>query len=53
MLIRNYGLYWREEDISWGRGKNSGRLLSVPASNLTSTHIDFRDQEGVYILYSY
>lgn len=52
MLIQNYGLYWREEDVFWGRGNNAGNLLGVPARNITSHPTDFRDQAGVYVLYA-
>ena len=51
MLIHNYGLYWKEEDVFWGRGNNAGRLLGFPATNLTAPPIDFREQSGVYVLY--
>ena len=36
----------------WGTGGNAGSLLGLPAHNVTSEAIDFRDQSGVYVLYS-
>ena len=52
MLIQNYGLYWKEEDVFWGRGNNAGTLLGVPATNITADPVDFREQAGVYLLYA-
>ena len=51
MLIKNYGLFWRRDAIYWGRGSNSGHLLGVPANKRTGKPINFREQQGVYILY--
>jgi hypothetical protein len=52
MLIHTLGLYWRAENVYWGAGSNAGKLLGVPATALTSTPIDFRDQVGFYALYN-
>ena len=52
MLIRNYGLFWSECDVFWGKGSNPGRLLGTPASNTTAEPTDFREQSGVYVLYA-
>jgi hypothetical protein len=52
MLIQNYGLFWKECDVFWGAGSRAGRLLGVPATNLTADPIDFREQAGVYVLYA-
>lgn len=52
MLIQNYGLYWRADDVFWGRGSKAGSLLGVPASNITEEPTDFRQQAGVYVLYA-
>lgn len=51
-LIRNYGLFWKIQDVYWGKGSQAGRLLGVPAWNTTSDPVDFRDQRGVYVLYA-
>ena len=51
MLIRNYGLFWRREWVFWGRGKNAGHLNGVPADAITAQPINFRMQQGVYVLY--
>lgn len=52
MLIRNYGLFWTEEDVFWGKGSVAGTLLGVPVSNVTAEPTDFREQAGVYLLYA-
>lgn len=50
MLIQNYGLFWRREDVFWGRPKVSGHLKGYPARG-KSRLVDFREQQGVYCLY--
>ena len=50
-VIQSYGLFWREADVYWGAGSQKGQLLGVPAKQLTSGPIDFREQIGVYVLY--
>lgn len=51
MLIKNYGLFWRADRVFWGKPGVAGHLLGVEAKNLTSEPVDFRDQQGVYVLY--
>lgn len=51
MLIKNYGLFWRRSDIFWGTGPNAGHLKGVPAKATTNDPADFRNQQGVYVLY--
>ncbi len=51
MLFKNYGLFWRQESVFWGRGSNKGHLKGVLASARTAEAIDFRNQQGVYVLY--
>jgi hypothetical protein len=55
MLIQNYGLYWRAEDVFWGRpGKeNEGTLEGVPAKKKTEKPTNFREQAGVYVLFDH
>jgi hypothetical protein len=53
MLIQNYGLFWRREKVSWGaqgRGRN-GTLLGRYARHLRDAAVDFREQQGVYVLF--
>jgi len=55
MLIKSYGLFWSANEIDWfpGNGtKGAFRLLGrrgVKTANLELA--DFRDQQGIYILY--
>lgn len=51
MLIQNYGLFWKRSWIHFGAGSNRGHLKGTRVGHLTSTPIDFRDQQGVYCLY--
>ena len=36
----------------WGKQNIPGAILGVPASNITAEAIDFRAQQGVYVLYA-
>jgi hypothetical protein len=51
-LIRNYGLFWKSEDVFWGRGGKAGALFGVLAMGVKGEHVNLRDQRGVYILYA-
>jgi hypothetical protein len=51
-LIRNYGLFWKTEDVFWGAGRQPGKLNGVLSTNVTNDPIDFRDQRGIYVLYA-
>ena len=51
MLIRNYGLFWKRDTVFWGRQKNPGHLKGVHAKKLKAKPVDFRNQQGVYVLY--
>ena len=51
-LIRNYGLFWKAEDVFWGAGSQPGKLKGVLSTQLTSDPIDFRNQRGIYVLYA-
>lgn len=51
MLIHNYGLFWRRNDVFWGRPRVKGHLMGVPAKETSAVPVDFREQAGVYVLY--
>lgn len=51
VLIRNYGLFWKAEDVFWGKQGVEGHLKGNLATNLTDAPIDFRHQIGIYVLY--
>lgn len=50
-LIRNYGLFWRRHDVFWGRPHVAGHLKGKRSTKTTAKPVDFRDQQGVYVLY--
>lgn len=51
MLIHNYGLFWRREDVFWGHGNRKGHLKGVLATGRSQEPVDFRMQQGIYCLY--
>lgn len=53
MLFRNYGLFWREDQVSWGsRGKNNqGKLEGLWVAAKKEGTVNFREQRGIYVLY--
>lgn len=48
MLIRNYGLFWRSDCVHWGY---AGHLTGKGSRAAEADVVDFRDQQGVYVLY--
>ena len=51
MLIRNYGLFWKRDDVFWGWQKKAGHLKGRWVGSAKSEPVDFRNQVGVYALY--
>ncbi len=51
MLIRNYGLFWRREWVFWGKKKRTGHMMGILASSKKGKPTNFRDQQGIYVLY--
>ena len=55
MFIKNFGQFWRAEEVDWfpGRGnRGKFRLLGRQGMNLPSVRLaDFRYMQGIYILY--
>lgn len=55
MLIRAYGLFWRDEEIEWfPGGGNKDRYMLLGRQGKRSPKLrlgDFRRQSGLYILY--
>ncbi len=49
--IKNYGLFWRRDDVVWGSIKNTGTLLGKEKNTDKSPKINFRAQTGFYALY--
>jgi hypothetical protein len=52
ILISTVGFFWRKDHVFWGAGSSAGKLLGVPAKNVTANPIDFREHSGIYVLYS-
>ena len=59
MLIANYGLHWHADRVFWGKGKAPGQLLGrgsvagvAAGRGLRRPTVDFREQIGIYALYS-
>ena len=56
MFIKNFGQFWRADEIDWFPGsgeRNAFRLLGRQGKNLPGLSLaDFRNQQGIYILYS-
>ncbi|MFZ5618430.1 MAG: GIY-YIG nuclease family protein [Pseudomonadota bacterium] len=50
-LISTYGLFWKRENVHWGRPKNAGHLLGFAAKAKRTNIVDFREQQGIYALY--
>jgi hypothetical protein len=53
MLIQNYGLFWLRDKVNWGtQGRGgTGELCGRYARQLKAREVDFREQQGVYVLY--
>jgi hypothetical protein len=55
MFVKNFGLFWRADEIRWNPGKGvrrEFRLLGRRGANLPGLQLaDFRFQQGIYILY--
>ncbi len=51
MFIKNYGLFWKRNQVFWGRQNNAGRLFSV-ISEEPYEEEEFNQQIGIYALYN-
>jgi len=51
-MIKTYGIFWKIEDVFWGRQKVSGSLLGARSKSNKPLIVDFRDQRGIYALYA-
>ncbi len=53
MVIKNYGLFWRADEVDWYPGHgNPFRLLGRQGKNFPGVCVaDFRWQNGIYVLY--
>jgi hypothetical protein len=55
MFVKNYGLFWRADEVDWSPGQGARgafRLLGRRSKNIPTLRLaDFRHQIGIYILY--
>ncbi len=55
MFIKNFGLFWRADEVEWNPGQGTKgvfRLLGRQGTYLPGLRgADFRHQQGIYILY--
>lgn len=53
MIIRNFGYFWRRDEVVWTPGRGARfELLGRSGVNLPGLRVtDFRDQRGLYVLY--
>jgi len=51
-MIKSYGLHWRSDRVFWGHPKVSGTLLGAATRSRNAHQVDFREQRGIYVLYS-
>ena len=54
MFIKNYGLFWKRDDVWWGAGgqRNAGILQGKDAKNLNTPPVDLNKKIGLYALYN-
>ncbi|MBN2128313.1 MAG: GIY-YIG nuclease family protein [Sedimentisphaerales bacterium] len=50
-MIRTYGLFWKVDDVFWGKQRNPGSLLGSKSQSPKAVAVDFRGQRGIYALY--
>ena len=51
MLIRNYGLFWKKDEVSWTGGDGGAPGFLMGRTQITGTQVNFSAQRGVYVLY--
>lgn len=51
-MIKTYGLFWKVENVFWGRPNNAGALLGAKSKSRNAVPVDFREQRGIYALYA-
>jgi hypothetical protein len=51
-MIKNMGLFWKRDNVFWGKPNNPGRLLGRHSSAKREDAVDFWKQVGIYALYA-
>ena len=54
MFIKNYGLFWKRDDVWWGKrgNKQKGEFKGKKNNTENSRIVDFKNQIGFYVLYN-
>jgi hypothetical protein len=52
LAIRNFGHFWNRELVDWGRRRVAGQLLGYEMRDRRPAVIDFREQIGIYVLFT-
>ena len=51
-MIKTYGVHWRLDRVAWGKPHVAGTLLGAISRSRNADPVDFREQRGIYVLYS-
>jgi hypothetical protein len=52
LAIRNFGHFWSRDLVEWGRRNVSGELLGYVLYDRKPAMVDFREQIGIYVLFT-
>jgi hypothetical protein len=52
LAIRNFGHFWNRDLVDWGRQRVSGQLLGYRLVDRRPVVVDFREQIGIYVLFT-
>jgi len=52
LAIRNFGHFWSRSLVDWGRPRVSGQLLGYRLLDRKPIVVDFREQIGIYVLFT-
>jgi hypothetical protein len=52
LAIRNFGHFWSRDLVEWGRRNVSGELLGYLLHERKPAIVDFREQIGIYVLFT-
>jgi hypothetical protein len=52
LVIRNFGHFWNRELVEWGHQRFAGQLLGYVMRNRKPVVVNFREQIGIYVLFT-
>jgi hypothetical protein len=52
LAVRNFGHFWSRDLVEWGRRRVAGQLLGYVMSDRKPLVVDFREQIGIYVLFT-